>query len=265
MDENRLAVIIADFIQTTPPEIVQDVVVALADWDVAQSELNQAKLLATVHSPQAKSKLSKLLDCWRQDYPQVSPQALAISLQSTLMTIESARKPSVELVWTGPEINSSLRCTDQALLELINGAKHRLILVSFAVYKIQAIVDAIEEAIRRGVEVVICLEDVEESRGKIGYSTTKPFSSSIFRLAEFYRWPIEKRPHTQDDRFGSLHAKVAVADRAKVFISSANLTEYAMDMNIEIGVMIENTNIGEQIDNLITDLLIRGIFRKMSH
>jgi len=264
MNENRLAGIIADFVQTIPPGIIQSVVTALADWDEAQIGLHQAKLLATIHSPQAKSKLSKLLDCWQQDYPQVPAQALAISLQSALITIESARKSSVELVWTGPEIISSLRRTDQALLELINGAKHRLILVSFAVYKIQAIVDALEAAIRRGVEVLICLEDAEESQGKVGYSTIKPFSSNIFRLAAFYNWPIEKRIIAEGGKFGSLHAKVAIADRETAFLSSANLTGYAMDLNIEMGVIIEDATLGEQIDKLFCQLIIQGIFGKIS-
>ena len=264
MDENRLAAIISDFVQTTPPEIIRAVVTAFSDWDEAQLGLQQAKLLATIHSPQAKSKLSKLLDCWQQDYPQLPAEALAISLQSSFITIESARKSSVELVWTGPEIISSLRRTDQALLELINGAKHRLILVSFAVYKIQAIVDALEAAIRRGVEVLICLEDAEESQGKVAYSTIKPFSSSIFRLAAFYFWPIEKRIIAEGGKFGSLHAKVAIADRETVFISSANLTGYAMDLNIEMGVLIKDASIGEQIDKLFSELIIQGIFAKVA-
>lgn len=262
MDEDRLASGIAEFVQTTPPEIIRAVCTALANWDDAQPELHQAKLLASIHSPQAKIKLNKLLECWRQDFPRVPAQALAISLQASQITLASARKPSIELVWTGPEALTSTRRTEQALLELINGAKHRLLLVSFAVYKIQMIVEAIEGAIRRNVEVVICLEDAEESQGKILYSGSQAFSNSIFRLATFYGWPTEKRIIAEDGKHGSLHAKVAIADGERVFLTSANLTGYAMDLNIELGVMIVDKNIGEQIDRLFTELIVRGILEK---
>lgn len=262
MDEKRLAALVSDFVQSTPPEIIQAVVAALEDWDEAQSEYCQSKLLASIHSPQAKSKLGKLLDAWAMVSSRLPAQGLALAIQTSLITLGTSQGPSVELVWTGPSALFSLRRTDQALLELIDGAKQRLVLVSFAVYKVQSIIEALENALRRNVEVIICLEDAEESQGKVSFSGSKAFSSSLFRLASFYCWPIENRPHTQDGRFGSLHAKVAVADRAKAFISSANLTEYAMDMNIEMGVLIEDIELGEKIDGLFTNLIIQGILKE---
>ena len=40
-------------------------------------------------------------------------------------------------------------------------------------------------------------------------------------------------------RHGSLHVKCAVADDAAALISSANLTEYAMNLNMELGLMVK--------------------------
>jgi len=60
-----------------------------------------------------------------------------------------------------------------------------------------------------------------------------------------------------------LHAKIAVADREKVFISSANLTDYAMDLNIEMGVLLKDKAIGEQIDNLFNNMILNSVFRKI--
>ena len=128
-------------------------------------------------------------------------------------------------------------------------------MVSFAVYKAQNIIEAIENAIRRNVKVDLFLEDLDDSKRKISFSGTKAFSSYVFRLASIYTWPIAARPKTIDGRFGSLHAKVAVADGNKVFISSANLTEYAMELNIEMGVMIEDALIGQQIKDLFSELV----------
>ena len=169
------------------------------------------------------------------------------------------------MIWTGPEyLSKKLRRTDQALLELIQGAKEHLLVVSFAVYKAQPIIDAIEKAILRNVKVIICLEDLDGNQGKLSFSGLNAFSETIFKLASFYTWPIENRPHTADGKFGSLHAKIAVADQEKVFISSANLTDYAMDLNMEMGVIIEDRAIGEQISNLFGTIIANSDFRKIS-
>lgn len=50
---------------------------------------------------------------------------------------------------------------------------------------------------------------------------------------EIYVWPLEKRPASS-----RLHAKVAVADGELAFVTSANLTGYALDQNLEVGVLI---------------------------
>jgi phosphatidylserine/phosphatidylglycerophosphate/cardiolipin synthase-like enzyme len=52
--------------------------------------------------------------------------------------------------------------------------------------------------------------------------------------------PPAERPVSPAGHYGSLHAKVAVADAASLLISSANLTEYAMQhfaRLIEMGIL----------------------------
>src|SRR5215212_8465822 len=56
-------------------------------------------------------------------------------------------------------------------------------------------------------------------------------------LSEVYIWPLDKRPKDGAGRYGSLHAKFAVADEAALFVSSANLTEYAFNFNMELGLL----------------------------
>ncbi|HUH39073.1 MAG TPA: phospholipase D-like domain-containing protein, partial [Spongiibacteraceae bacterium] len=46
---------------------------------------------------------------------------------------------------------------------------------------------------------------------------------------------------------GCVHAKVAVADDRLCFITSANLTSYAMEKNMEAGVLIS----GGEVPNLL--------------
>jgi phosphatidylserine/phosphatidylglycerophosphate/cardiolipin synthase-like enzyme len=263
MDKPSLAILISAFVKTTPLEIVREVAIEIGNWGDPPTDFEKTKLLSLIHSPQTRSTLTKLIDCWTAAYSTLNPQSFALSIQSSLITYQACNSSLVELIWTGPEDSStSFRRTDQALLELITEAKEQLLVVSFAVYKAQPIIDTIEKAILRNVKVTICLEDSNETQGKISFSSSKAFSSSIFKLASFYSWPIENRPHTHDGKFGSLHAKLAVADQKKVFISSANLTDYAMGLNMEMGVLIEDRAIGEQIASLFNNMILNSIFRK---
>ena len=73
-------------------------------------------------------------------------------------------------------------------------------------------------------------------------------------------WPREKRPLTEDGRFGSLHAKIALADRQTLLISSANLTDYAMTLNMEMEILIWGGAVPQQVGNHLLNLVEQGIF-----
>jgi cardiolipin synthase len=265
MDDNRLVVLISDFVISTPFEIVQGILESIREWNSLPTELEKTKLLSSINNPQANSKLADLFACWEQEFSDLTSISIYISIQSALRSLQISKPSTLELIWTGPsEFAGSFRRTDQALLELIDGAKERLLIVSFAVYKAKLIINAIENAISRNVHVDICLEESIENDGKVRVSGFDAFSSTIFKLASLYEWPEENRPHAFDGRSGSLHAKIAVADQNNVFISSANLTDFAMNLNMEMGVMIEDRLIGEQICDLFNNMILNSVLEKIS-
>ncbi|MBL8263110.1 MAG: phospholipase, partial [Xanthomonadaceae bacterium] len=65
--------------------------------------------------------------------------------------------------------------------------------------------------------------------------------------AKLYAWRERSAPFAD----GRVHAKVAVADCDVCFITSANLTGYAMEQNMEAGVLLS----GGQIPRLLHDHL----------
>jgi len=52
--------------------------------------------------------------------------------------------------------------------------------------------------------------------------------------AELFTWRDKPEPFVD----GKVHAKVAVVDGARAFITSANLTGHALEKNMEAGVLI---------------------------
>ena len=66
-----------------------------------------------------------------------------------------------------------------------------------------------------------------------------------------YVWPLDERPKDRAGRYGSLHAKFAVADEARSSVSSANLTEYAFNFNMELGLLVRGGHLpGRVVEHL---------------
>jgi phosphatidylserine/phosphatidylglycerophosphate/cardiolipin synthase-like enzyme len=57
-----------------------------------------------------------------------------------------------------------------------------------------------------------------------------------------------------------LHAKIALADGRAMLISSANLTEYAMTLNMEMGILVRGGSLPVQVEKHLKRLSEMGIF-----
>jgi len=76
-------------------------------------------------------------------------------------------------------------------------------------------------------------------------------------------WPSDQRPQDANGHAGVLHAKCAVADGQLLFLSSANLTEYAMNLNIELGVLIRSAPHAQRVAAQFEQLIAQGILRSI--
>jgi phosphatidylserine/phosphatidylglycerophosphate/cardiolipin synthase-like enzyme len=79
--------------------------------------------------------------------------------------------------------------------------------------------------------------------GEHEYSTLRALGSEVAACCSMLFWPKERRSHNEFGRTGILHVKCAVADGRWLFLSSANLTEYAFTINMELGVLINGGNL----------------------
>lgn len=199
----------------------------------------RASLPVDVHSPAARAWAARLVGLWAE-VPGVAPESLAWGLRAASNVDDHHRRDqSVELVWTGPAPRgTTLRRTDQVLLDLVRTAERTLHVVTFAAYRIPAVKEAMLQAAKRGVEVTLIFESPETSAGKTTFAGLGSLGDELRELSEVYLWPLEKRPKDPAGKHGSLHAKCAVADEAALLVSSANLTEYALNLNMELGLLV---------------------------
>jgi phosphatidylserine/phosphatidylglycerophosphate/cardiolipin synthase-like enzyme len=211
----------------------------------------QIKLRAQQGLPNAaaRDRVSDFIDQWQQAAPDVLPVSMALTLETAASSVAAERwRQTLSLVWTGPHPpdGPALRRTDQALLEIITGARHDLLIVTFAIYKISAIQSALMDAAARGVQLDFIIESPKESEGKIAYDNLSQLGPPVVARAQVYHWPSEKRPKI-DGQHGSLHVKCAVADANTLLLSSANLTDYALNLNMEMGLLVRGGDLPAQV------------------
>ncbi|MBA3534349.1 MAG: hypothetical protein H0T73_20705 [Ardenticatenales bacterium] len=97
----------------------------------------------------------------------------------------------------------------------------------------------------------------------MGYDTVRALGEEVAQQAEIYLWPPAKRPVGPSGKPGALHAKCAVADQTFLFLSSANLTDYAMKRNIELGVLVQGGALPAQVTTQFGRLIQSGVLERL--
>lgn len=256
-EEARLLEAVAATARELPRGIVEELCDALARLPEDASQKQRAVLSSVVSSYGARAQVADLVEAWNAA-PHVGPAALTWSLRAASSVDEHHRRgQSIELVWTGPTTgNTTFRRTDQALLDLIRTAQRELYVVTFAAYKIPILNEAMLAAARRDVEIHLIFES--QDAGKTAFAAIAAMGSKLETLANVYIWPLEKRPKDAAGRHGSLHAKCAVSDGEGLLISSANLTEYAFSMNMELGVLVHGGSLPGRVREHLKQLIVEG-------
>lgn len=182
-------------------------------------------------------------------------QGVVLALRATGATSSYWQShQAAELAWTGPDSGViGIHRTEQVLYDLVSAATRSLIIVSFAAHRVPRLLEEIQRAADRNVSIRLILEFEESSVGQLSHDAIAAFEGLDSRVEVFW-WPLSKRELNSAGRPGKLHVKCMVADGAKAFVSSANLTDDAMNRNMELGVVvtgIEASNLQKHFGALI--------------
>lgn len=259
---DELAEAIQIIANSLPFSVVKQLSVNLQEIENIHDRLSRTRILNSILDPEGQQLVSLLIDRWISNYQSLSGDVIALALTSASSAVEHNRRMrTIDLVWTGPLIHEvNLRHTENVLLELIQSAKSHLHIVSFAVYKATSITDALLRALDRGVLVSIYLETQEHNDNLSRYDTKKALGEKLARKAKIYHWSIAKRQKSSNNKQGVLHAKTAITDSERFFITSANLTEHAMSLNIELGVLIQDREAAMKLETQLRLLIETNVF-----
>ena len=257
----RIAELATQLASEVPPDTLRLVASVVAESrDLPDARTKLAQRLA---QPHYRRLASRFLDQLDEHGAEASPSELAMSLATAAHAEQSHRsEQSIELVWTGPDVSGMpFRRTEQAILEVLNSAERRITLVSYAVYKIPHICTALVGAAARGVRIHVIVETPDERDGQNEYDALRALGEDVAACSTVYYWPQEQRP-VSGHHAGILHVKCVVADSRILFISSANLTEYAFTTNMELGVLIRGGRMPGHIERHFDALISHAILTR---
>ena len=161
-------------------------------------------------------------------------------------TLQSESRP--DLVWSGPEIEGlHARDTRAVYEELLGRASHSLWVSSYAYFDGPRAFETLARRMDDQADLKVTLFlNLRRKRGDTTKASdlVREFADTLWKKD----WPGSSRPHVYydprsldlDGPSGVLHAKAVVADLESVFVTSANLTEAALDRNIELGLLVRD-------------------------
>lgn len=201
-----------------------------------------------------KTAVVNLWNAWLQE-PATLGATVALALRTSALTADRMRNAtSVEVVWTGPTSNEvPVRKSAQVLERLIDDARRRIVIVSFAAYKVPSVDDRLRAAASRGVAIDLILETEADSKGELRQDAADAFDA-LHGIASFWVWPASSRPAGG----AVLHAKAAIRDTAAALVTSANFTGRALERNMELGLLITGGPVPRRLADHFDALMVRG-------
>ncbi len=171
---------------------------------------------------------------------------------------QHAAAVSVEAVWSGPSVHGvPVRATAQVLIELVDGAASELLMMTYSARPYEPLRAALAAAAARGVRVVAVVETLQGAGSAI--SGDEPAAAFRGIDMEIWHWPAARRAEPN----AKMHAKVAVADRRRLLVSSANLTQSGVATNIEAGLLIQGGTAPARAAEHIAALRAAGLLERL--
>lgn len=179
----------------------------------------------------------------------------------------AGQRPRPDLVWSGPEVPGvPARDTRRVYEELLGAAERTVWASTFAYFDGPRVFELLARRMDSvpSLQVTLLL-NIQRRRGD-----TTAADSLVRRFADQFwgsAWPGTARPRVfYDPRSlelegpeGVLHAKAVVADDEAVFVTSANMTEAALDRNIEVGLLVRDRALALSVTSHFRGLIERGV------
>lgn len=214
--------------------------------------LKREILLNTIKADAANGT-DNATDILRRQYSGLSSadcEEIAEAIRAALIT-ESTDKVSL-VVTAPPSFRIDARPTMTVVQSMIEEAKRNILITGYSLSSyFSDLTDTIIDKSQKGVFVKFFINNIEK----------QPEADKILRykgrFLRIYDYSNE------EDKMAALHAKVISVDMKQTLITSANLSYHGQQGNIELGTLIESKRTAKQLDEVMTQLIFKKIFREV--
>lgn len=215
-------------------------------------DLKQEILLNTVRADAANGT-DNATDILRRRYPGLSPTD-CVELAGTIRSaMTMKRNDKVSLVVTAPpSFRINAKPTMTVVRSMIEESKRNILITGYSLSSyFSELTDTIIDKSQKGVFVKFFINNIEK----------QPDADKLLRYRGHFLKLYDYS--NEDDKMATLHAKVISVDMSKTLITSANLSYHGQQGNIELGALIESENTAKQLDEVMTQLIFKKIFREV--
>ncbi len=167
------------------------------------------------------------------------------------MSTETADKVSL-VVTAPPSFRIDAKPTMTVVRSMLEGAGRNILITGYSLSSyFSELTDTIIDKSRRGVFVKFFINNIEK----------QPDADKLLRykgrFLQIYDYSNE------EDKMAALHAKVISVDMKQTLITSANLSYHGQQGNIELGALIESERTAKQLDEVMTQLIFKKVFKEV--
>lgn len=222
---------------------LESVCSALETGRLSSGSTSAARAAVAGGNATIESYLRSLQEEWTLVGVDLSAHAMALVLRTSAASVATYRRrvPATQVVWTGPKVEGSfLRATREVVREIVHEARVELLVVGYWIAArgdgdgiIGEVIKSLADAVTRGVAVSVVVDERARPDGRDNRRILRSAWPHGVPFPKLLTWRLPP-----NDQHLKLHAKVLVGDRWDALVTSANLTSYAMDRNMEMGVRI---------------------------
>jgi phosphatidylserine/phosphatidylglycerophosphate/cardiolipin synthase-like enzyme len=173
---------------------------------------------------------------------------------------QRASEITVETVWSGPGSHHvPVRATAAVLADIVREAQRQLLLMTYSAKPHQPLIESLRAAIGRGVTVSVVVETLQGAGSALSGEEPYRAFTGIDGI-ELWNWPTSRRTESGS----KMHAKLAVADRRVLLITSANLTQSGVAKNIEAGLLVRGGTAPLRAAEHVDALRASGVLTQLS-
>lgn len=192
-----------------------------------------------------------VLDILKKQYPALSSEECLEIADTVRAGMHTEPTDRVSLVVTAPPtFKIDAKPTMTVVQSMLEGAKKNILITGYSLSSyFSELTDTIIEKSQRGVFVKFFINNIEK----------QPDADRLIRYKGRFLEIYDYR--NQDDKMAALHAKVISVDTKQTLITSANLSYHGQQGNIELGALIESERVARQLDEVMTQLIFKKIFK----